>query len=141
MWMVRDASRISWMKVAKAAVVEKEIDEARAKYIPVAFRSSILFFSIADLCVIDPMYQYSLEWYNLLFRNGFEIAEKSDDLQERLKLCMDAFMLSLYRNVCRSLFEKDKLMFSFNLCIHIYVYRRIINDLIDLQSFIIILKD
>ena len=50
-------------KVKKAEQVEKKIDAARMKYVPVAFRSSILFFCIADLCLVDPMYQYSLEWF------------------------------------------------------------------------------
>ena len=105
--------------VEAAEKTGKEIDATRELYRPVAYRGSVLFFCIADLCIVDPMYQYSLEWYTLLFRNGFTLAEKDDDLQKRLVNAKKAFMLSLYQNVCRSLFEKDKLMFSFNLCIRV----------------------
>jgi len=41
-------------------ITEEEIDKAREGFRPVAFRASILFFSINDLNLIDPMYEYSL---------------------------------------------------------------------------------
>ena len=47
---------------AVAERTEKKIDEARMGYKPIAVHSTILFFSIADLANIDPMYQYSLVW-------------------------------------------------------------------------------
>lgn len=46
---------------------EKEIDETRSGYKPVAKHGSILFFTISDLGNIDPMYQYSLNWFINLF--------------------------------------------------------------------------
>lgn len=48
------------VRLKESAVAEKEIDETREKYREVAFRAQILFFTIVDLAVIDPMYQYSL---------------------------------------------------------------------------------
>ncbi len=54
-------------KVAEAEATEREIDATRELYRPVALRSSLLFFAISDLALVDPMYQYSLAWFISLF--------------------------------------------------------------------------
>ena len=63
--------------MADAEKTEQEIDITRSKYIPVATRTQLLFFCTTDLSNIDPMYQYSLEWYVRIFLNSIASAETS----------------------------------------------------------------
>lgn len=90
-------------------------------YRPVAYRASVLFFTIIDLSAIDPMYQYSLQWFAGLFGSSIDNSPKSktNNAQERIGFLNNFFTLQLYENICRSLFEKHKLLFSLILCVKI----------------------
>jgi dynein heavy chain len=114
-------------KVAEAETTEKEIDRSREGYRSVAYRGSLLYFCINELNIIDPMYQYSLQWFTGLFVQSIRSAEASDKLDERLEILNNHFTYYVYQNICRSLFEAHKLLFSFLLTIKIMQG----NDLVD----------
>ena len=85
----------------------------------VAKRGSVLYFVIAELSLIDPMYQYSLEFFTKLFKRRLELSEKPEELTDRLDVLIKDITNSFYINICRGLFEKDKLLFSFMIAIKI----------------------
>jgi len=145
------------MRVAERT--KKVIESTRKEYKPVAFQSSHVFFCIADLCRVDPMYQYSLEYGSLslslfflfdtlftlslslppiyihppthsthryfvnIFKQAIEKAGVASSIKQRSKNINQQFLLELYTNVCQSLFEKDKLLFSFLLCLKLMQIR------------------
>jgi len=106
-------------KILQGVEIEKEIVVQSELYRPVAKRASLLYFVIADLGDVDPMYQYSLQWFTQLFVRGIGAAPPSSQIDQRLLNLNDTFTFSVYRNVCRSLFERHKLLFSFIMCIKI----------------------
>lgn len=115
----------------KQAIAEKteiEIDEARTGYKPAATQTSGLFFCISDLANIDPMYQYSLEFFKGLFVAAIAASEQNDDLEIRLDNLNKETLESLYRNICRSLFAKDKLVFSTMLAMKIMELRNELDE-------------
>ncbi|CAF0752073.1 unnamed protein product [Brachionus calyciflorus] len=106
-------------RLEEAEKTEANISTAREKYRPVASRGSIMYFVVADLGLIDPMYQFSLRYFTNLFNSTIENAPKSKDLEQRLGILLAETTISIYTNVSRGLFEKDKLVFSFMLCAEI----------------------
>ncbi|CAF3510924.1 unnamed protein product [Rotaria socialis] len=129
--ILSSSKKISEEIEAKQKIAEetqKEIEFTRQGYLPVAKHSTILFFCISDLANIDPMYQYSLVWFINLYVMSIENSQKSTDLQERIQKLNAHFTESIYRNVCRSLLERHKLLFSFILCVQIGKGRGEVDD-------------
>uniref|UniRef100_A0A803TCL5 Dynein axonemal heavy chain 3 n=1 Tax=Anolis carolinensis TaxID=28377 RepID=A0A803TCL5_ANOCA len=111
-----------------ATATEIEIDATRMGYKPVAVHSATVFFCISDLANIEPMYQYSLVWFINLYVQSLANSRKSEVLEERIDNIIDHFTVSIYNNVCRSLFEKDKLLFSLLLTVGIMKGKGEIDD-------------
>ena len=122
-------------KVKVAAKTTAVIAKVRLSYKVVAYHASNLFFCISELANVDPMYQYSLEWFIGLFQNAIRGTPKTFDKDERVENLQNSFTSILYSNICRSLFAKDKLLFSFLLCSKIMLSRGLLRQL-DLRFFL-----
>ncbi|XP_031370421.1 dynein heavy chain 6, axonemal isoform X2 [Apis dorsata] len=115
----KETSAIIAMRLIESETTEKNISIAREKYRSVANRGSVLYFVVANLANIDPMYQFSLKYFNQIFNTIIETTKKEDILQLRLQILLNEITLAIYTNVSRGLFEKHKLVFSFMLNIAI----------------------
>lgn len=101
-------------------VMERISDRTRNQFIPVAHLGAVLFFCVTELGNIDPMYQNSLQSYISIFQEGLACSEKSSVVEERIKHVNNTFKTSLYQRICRSLFARDQLLFSFIMSLKIF---------------------
>mmetsp|Transcript_20740 Transcript_20740/g.31954 ORF Transcript_20740/g.31954 Transcript_20740/m.31954 type:complete len:772 (-) Transcript_20740:1647-3962(-) len=101
------------LEVAKATNADIELN--REQYKEVAWRGSILFFSIAGLSSISEMYEYSLSSYLTVFMNALSTSRKDNILQNRLRNIKDKLTQLVYDFTCMGIFERHKLMYSFQM--------------------------
>ena len=66
------------IQIKGSIILEKKIEVVREGYKNVSIRGAILYFVIKDLAMIDPMYQYSLQYVGRLFNGAIESTPKDD---------------------------------------------------------------
>lgn len=91
---------------------ELKIHDYREGYRAVASYASILYSCLDHLQNINPMYEYSLDWYLNLYNSSIKNANRSQVLSRRIEFLKKSISNFFYVSVCRSIFEKDKLLFS-----------------------------
>ncbi|XP_067910594.1 dynein axonemal heavy chain 10 isoform X6 [Heterodontus francisci] len=96
-----------------------DIDKLRDGYRPAAKRGAILFFVLAEMALVNSMYQYSLTSFLEVFDLSLRKSLPDSVLQKRLRNIMKALTLNMYNYGCTGLFERHKLLFSFNMTIKI----------------------
>ena len=93
------------------------IDDNRNEYLGLTEFAVTLFFTGNYLSMINHMYQFSLSWFINLFCTSIDVADKSEELDERITSIKENFIRSLFVNTTASLFEDDKILYSFLLAI------------------------
>lgn len=109
---------------------EAAITADREKFRPLAIRGAILYFVIASLNEIDPMYQFSLNYFLAIFCSviSAEDAPADTELSIRLERLLAAQTYAFYLNISRGLFERHNLIFSFMLAIATEKQAKRVND-------------
>lgn len=143
----KETSAVIATRLIESEATEEKITVARERYRSVANHGSVLYFVVANLAEIDPMYQFSLKYFNqvklfrdAVVRNGYnstflqifnmviEVTEKEEDLERRLKTLFSEISLAIYTNISRGLFEKHKLVFSFMLNIAMHIDKQLVSQ-------------
>ncbi|XP_045232519.2 dynein axonemal heavy chain 17 [Macaca fascicularis] len=98
-------------KVVEAKITEVKINEARENYRPAAERASLLYFILNDLNKINPIYQFSLKAFNVVFEKAIQRTTPASEVKQRVINLTDEITYSVYMYTARGLFERDKLIF------------------------------
>jgi dynein heavy chain len=98
-----------------AKKTSEEIEKTRELYQKVAKRGSILYFAMSGLVAISEMYEYSLGSYLGVFDTALQEAKPDKIVDNRLKNLRDKMTQTMYDYTCLGIFEKHKLLFSFQM--------------------------
>merc|ERR1711871_1393168 len=109
-------------KLEQAEFTKEEITKARAVYVPAAVRGALLFFAMAGLSVLpdkqgNPLkvYETSLASFLKVFMKALGSAKKDVSLERRLANIAAECTMRVYEYTCMGIFERHKLMFSFQM--------------------------
>lgn len=104
----------------------KRIDDTREGFRACGKRAAVLFFVLNDLAMINPMYQFSLDWYKDLFSKSIN-ESKEIQSQDRNETILKVHKLNVYNQACRSLFERHKLLLSLQMYVKLQLAEGKIN--------------
>uniref|UniRef100_A0A8W7PMI7 AAA+ ATPase domain-containing protein n=1 Tax=Anopheles coluzzii TaxID=1518534 RepID=A0A8W7PMI7_ANOCL len=104
-------------KIVLAEQTSKEIDQLRNGYRLAAQRGAILYFVLSDMAAVNAMYQYSLNSYLEVFSFSLRKAVPDNTLSKRLDNIINTLTRNVYEYGCIGIFEKHKLLYSFQITI------------------------
>ncbi|XP_032221173.2 dynein beta chain, ciliary [Nematostella vectensis] len=119
----RTAAEIE-VQVTEAKQTEIKINDAREAYRPAAARASLLYFILNDLNKINPMYQFSLKAFSVVFQKAIERAEPAEEVKARVVNLIDCITYSVFIYTTRGLFEKDKIIFTAQVAFQVLLMKK-----------------
>jgi len=125
--------------VAKGKETEMQINIAREVYRRVAAEGAMLYFGVTQLCMIEHMYQYSLDSFVTYYLRAIERAPPSENQEERVLNLRACLRMTIYRWVSRGLFVAHKLIYLTKLTFSL-ITRKIIPEDIDAHHLNFLLR-
>jgi dynein heavy chain len=109
----KETSIVIASRLVDTEKTEETITIEREKYRPLAAKGAVLYFVASSLAEIDSMYQVSLRYFTQIFCHV--IAEPAPKMayDERIRYLLKKELRAIYLNICRGLFERHKLIYSF----------------------------
>ncbi|KAI8122976.1 axonemal, Dynein heavy chain 10 [Lucilia cuprina] len=98
-----------------SAETQRDIEKLRDGYRPVAKRGAVLFFALSDMSTVNSMYQYALAAYLDVFTFSLRKSVPDTVLAKRLNNIIKTLTENIYCYGCTGIFEKHKLLFSFQI--------------------------
>lgn len=119
-------------KIAAATITFNEIESIRNTFMPIAQKGTQLYFILCGLASINHLYQFSFECFLRVFTQALQyqvvderqreqlLTQRTDDTgitTDRIQLIIQRLCTLLYELGCMSIFDKDKLLFAFQITI------------------------
>lgn len=79
----------------------QDIREWALSYKPVATHAGLLYFALADMAAVGPMYRFSLAAFRALFQQSLSKAAKSEKIQDRIRHVTDHFTYAFLKYAMR----------------------------------------
>ena len=89
------------------------------------------FLSLIFSVQINPIYQFSLEAFNVVFRTAIAKAAMSEDVAVRVKNLTESITYQVFIYTTRGLFERDKIIFTAQMTFQVRVINQSINRLVN----------
>lgn len=102
-------------QLEESKITAHELEKVTMGYRAAAKRGAILFFAMAGLSNVSKMYEYSLSSYLQLFVRALSSSDRDPMIAYRLRNIIIRLTRMVYDYVCTGIFERHKLMFSFQM--------------------------
>ena len=86
-----------------------------------------MYFILNDLHKINPIYQFSLKAFSVVFNVAIERAEMADDVKIRVVNLTECITYNVFMYTTRGLFECDKLIFTAQMAFQILIMKKEVN--------------